>query len=58
MKRRHFIELEDLPWWPRVFRDGETDYLATALRVAKAYTVMVPRLAAALEQNGAGEADR
>jgi hypothetical protein len=53
MKRRHFIELEDLPWWPRVFRDGETDYLATALRVAKTYSVMVPRLAAALERSGA-----
>jgi hypothetical protein len=19
-KRRHFVELEDLPWWPRLFR--------------------------------------
>jgi hypothetical protein len=53
MKRRHFVELEDLSWWPRVFRDAETDYLATALRVAKTYSVMVPRLAAALKKGGA-----
>jgi len=53
MQRRHLVELEDLPWWPRVFRDGETDYMATALRVAKTYSVIVPRLATALERSGA-----
>lgn len=53
MKRRHLVELEDLPWWPRVFRDGQTDYLATALRVTKTYSVMVSRLAAALRRSGA-----
>lgn len=53
MKRRHLVKLEDLPWWPRVFRDAETDYLATSLRVAKTYAVMVPRFVAALKQCGA-----
>src|SRR4051812_15475008 len=31
MRRRHLIELKDLAWWPRLFRDGVTDYLATLL---------------------------
>ena len=52
MKRRHLVELEDLTWWPRVFRDAETDYLATALRVMRTYSVMVPRLAAGLKECG------
>jgi hypothetical protein len=50
MRRRHLVELEDLSWWPRAFRDAETDYLVTALRAAKTYSVMLPRLAAALEK--------
>lgn len=53
MKRRHLVELEDLSWWPRVFRDAVTDYLATALCLAKTYSVMVPRLATALKKCGA-----
>jgi hypothetical protein len=53
MKRRHLVELEDLPWWPRVFRDAETDYLVTALHVTRTYSVMVPRLAKALKKCGA-----
>jgi hypothetical protein len=53
MQRRHLVELEDLPWWPRLFRDAMTDYLATALRVTKTYSVMVPRLAAAVRRCGA-----
>src|SRR5262245_23093091 len=27
MKRLHLVELEDLPWFPRVIRDLATDYL-------------------------------
>ena len=53
MKRRHLVELEDLSWWPRMFRDAETDYLVTALRVTRTYSVLVPRLAAALKKCGA-----
>jgi hypothetical protein len=53
VKRRQLVELEDLPWWPRVFRDAATDYLVTALRLSKTYTAMVPRLAAALKRSGA-----
>jgi hypothetical protein len=53
MKRRHLVELEDLPWWPRVFRDAATDYLATAIRIMKTYNGLAPRLAAALGRDGA-----
>jgi hypothetical protein len=52
MRRRHLVELEDLPWWPRAFRDAVTDYLVTHLRVARTYSVIVPRLAAALKKCG------
>jgi hypothetical protein len=48
MKRRQLVELEDLSWWPRPFRDAATDYLATSMRVAKAYEAVVPLLAPAL----------
>lgn len=50
MKRLHFVELEDLPGWPKVFRDGMTDYLETVVRLTNPYQVIVPKLVAALEQ--------
>jgi len=53
VKRRHLVELEDLPWWPRVFRDAATDYLVTAIRHAKLYDRLAPRLAAAIKRSGA-----
>src|SRR5947209_4698982 len=53
VKRRHLVELEDLPWWPRVFRDAATDYLVTALRFSRTYTPLVPRLVAAVGRSGA-----
>ena len=53
MKRRHLVELEDLSWWPRVFRDAATDYLVAAIRHAKLYDGLAPRLAAAVKRAGA-----
>src|SRR5947209_7626847 len=53
MKRRQLVELEDLPWWPRVFRDAATDYLATAIRIMRTYDALAPRLADALKRSGA-----
>ena len=53
MRRRHLVELEDLPWWPRVFRDAATDYLVTAIRHTRTYRGLAPRLAAALGRSGA-----
>lgn len=49
MKRLHLVELEDLPGWPKVLRNGMTDYLETVVRLANPYRVIVPKLAAALE---------
>jgi hypothetical protein len=54
VKRRHLVELEDLAWWPRLFRDAATDYLVTALRHAKVYDRLAPRLADAVKRSGAG----
>ena len=53
LRRRQLVDLEDLPWWPRVLRDATTDYLATALRSTRMYAVLVPRLASALRRTGA-----
>lgn len=53
MKRRHLVELEDLSWWPRAFRDAGTDYLVTAIRHAKVYDGLAPRLADAVRRSGA-----
>jgi hypothetical protein len=53
VKRRHLVELEDLSWWPRVFRDAATDYLVAAIRHAKLYDGLAPRLAAAVKRAGA-----
>jgi hypothetical protein len=55
MKRRQLVELEDLPWWPRLFRDAATDYVGMALRHAKTYDRLVPRLAAAVTRSGADQ---
>lgn len=55
MKRRQLVELEDLSWWPRTFRDAATDYLVAAIRHVKLYDGLVPRLAAAVERSGAGQ---
>jgi hypothetical protein len=53
VKRRHLVELEDLPWWPQLFRDAATDYLVAALRHGKTYVGLAPRLAAAVKRAGA-----
>jgi len=48
VKRLHLVELEDLSWWPGLFRDATTDFLATALQHARVYDRLAPRLAAAI----------
>lgn len=53
MKRRQLFELEDLRWWPRLFRDAVTDYLVTAQRTTRIYNGFAPRLASALKRSGA-----
>jgi len=53
MKRRRLFELEDLPWWPQVFRDGVTDYLAASIRFTRIHRAVAPRLADAIKRSGA-----
>src|SRR5690242_7179971 len=53
MKRRNLLELEDLPWWPQVFRDGVTDYLATSIQFTKIHRTVASRLGDAIQRSGA-----
>ena len=55
MRRLHLVELGDLPWWPRLLRDGATDYLRVAVRATNFYEPVPRRLAAALQRSGATE---
>lgn len=52
MKRMHLVELEDLPWFPAVLRDGGTAYLALALRVSGHAKMLAPKLQEALAASG------
>jgi hypothetical protein len=53
LNRFHLVELEDLTWWPKTFRDAGTDYLVTAIRLGKVYNGVLPRLADAVKRSGA-----
>ncbi|MFN7144876.1 MAG: class I SAM-dependent methyltransferase [Myxococcota bacterium] len=55
MKRTHLVELEDLPWFPAILRDGGTAYLALAVRVSGHAKMLVPKLQEALAATGATE---
>jgi hypothetical protein len=48
MKRWHLVELEDLPWVPRVIRDGATDVLDWMFARLGMYRPVVDRLRATL----------
>jgi hypothetical protein len=55
MKRRHLVELEDQPWFPRAVRDLATDYLQfiqTRVRLDRAIAPLVRR---ALVEGGTRE---
>lgn len=49
----HLVELEDLPWWPRVVRDLATDYLHYVESLLSLHRPVVPLLEAALRECGA-----
>lgn len=48
MRRRHLIELEDLPWFPASIRNGITDFLEFAVVSSNLYRPVVARLDRAL----------
>lgn len=53
MRRSQLVELEDLPWFPAVLRDGGTAYLEFAVRVSGHGALLAPVVARALEASGA-----
>ena len=55
LRRRHLVELEDLPWFPAVLRDGGTAYLELAVRASGHGKLLVPKFAEALKQTGSTE---
>lgn len=55
MRRMHLVELEDLPWFPAVLRDGGTTYLEFAVRLSGHAKALVPTIAAALRRTGSTE---
>ena len=55
MRRVHLVELEDLPWFPAVLRDGGTTYLEFAVRLSGHAKALVPTIAAALRRTNSTE---
>ncbi len=53
MKRMQLVELEDLPWFPAILRDGGTAFLETAERLSGHAKMLVPTLASAIRRTGA-----
>ena len=49
----HLVELEDLPWFPAILRDGGTAYLEFAARMAGHAQLLAPVLERALRTTGA-----
>ncbi|MFO0553797.1 MAG: hypothetical protein U0271_35765 [Polyangiaceae bacterium] len=52
MKRHHLVELEDLPWFPGVLRDGGTAFLAFAERMSGHGRMLVGPLERVLAETG------
>lgn len=52
MKRRQLVELEDLPWFPAILRDGGTAYLELAERISGNGRHLAPLLEPVLRQTG------
>ena len=52
MRRMHLVELEDLPWFPAILRDGGTAFLEFAERASGHGRRMVGPLERALDATG------
>lgn len=52
MRRSQLVELEDLPWFPAILRDGGTTYLELVLRLSGHAKMLAPRLEQALRDTG------
>jgi hypothetical protein len=52
MRRRQWIELEDLPWFPKVLRDGGTAFLTLAARLTRQDEAFVELIERTLRHTG------
>jgi hypothetical protein len=48
--RLQLVELTDQRWFPQVFRDLSTGYLATMIRLARPFDVLIPRITELLDE--------
>jgi len=53
MKRIHFIEIADESWCPNAIRHGVTDYCRFVTEMSRAFNVVAPLLAGALQRTSA-----
>ena len=51
-RRRQWVELEDLPWWPAPWRDAGTAFLALALRLSGHASVLAARIEQMVARTG------
>lgn len=51
-RRVHLVELEDLSWFPAVFRDAGTSFLELAVTMSGHAALLVPKLAEAVRRSG------
>lgn len=52
MRRHQLVEIEDLPWCPRLVREGATDWLAFMANASGIFSAAVPKIRAAMEATG------
>ena len=55
MRRMQLVELEDLPWFPAVLRDGGTAYIGMVVKKSGHAAMLVPTIEKALEATGSTE---
>ncbi len=56
MKRLHLVELEDLPWFPALFRDAGTGFLELMVRLSGHATLLAPKVEEALRRSNVRQA--
>lgn len=52
MPRLHLFEIEDLPWYPAVIREGQTDFLRFMMQTFDVFRAVIPHLKEARKSSG------
>ncbi len=52
MKRLHLFEIEDFTWYPKIIREGQTDYLRFLAEFFDVYRAVFPKFLEAYQQSG------